>query len=714
MPQLLFRGDIAIEGVMQTPLLTNVGGPTTQEPINVNNVIIITKIEKTPEKIFTMVLDGERKIAEEEVLWCTNDKEGELKTALVDKILPLQKTIPELPGKEAHALDEPEQNRGDVKLILYGNDENSLPVSSSSGLDEPLQFELDNRNSFQPSSVILSSPGCHQDDLTSTQSAANVRLKEKDSELNGGEIIKETTVYGETRDYLREKVEADDSNEEHHDSSVNVKSQLYTNTPPLKIFSPNEVDVSSERNSSSKGTQHPVSPPKRNRRGQVVRPFVYSAIGSLEFVNQNSLGSFNQKLCQACKSKTKLAARLKSEARKPRKANEGGSDMVHTDESKLLQPETFSKNKISTYGTQSCGTEVTVLSDTNDKAPSSTDGTQAERKNETRALQLEDEITRSNDPRMLKDADDKSIQNIRRGNRGKKRGTVRPVELFRPSCDAYTPRMGQKEIKYKPAKERAFMEEISTTMGTIQRPNFRDALRRVAIIIQQHIVKIEQRFAVGVAGLDNAGLFTPAMRVAFAEDNFVTPRYKCNMVNIPMARPGVIYGMRKIRTKYKIPTANDIYDFAYKIFHSVQLSSECSIICLIYVERLMEVAKVPVMANTWRPIFMCGLLLASKVWQDWSSWNVEFASVYPQFTLSSINRLEVQFLKMIKWNLHIWPSLYAKYYFALRSLLEKQDFRHRYNRMVGADSRAAYEAYKVSKRSEIVKRDALLNLSISM
>jgi len=112
---------------------------------------------------------------------------------------------------------------------------------------------------------------------------------------------------------------------------------------------------------------------------------------------------------------------------------------------------------------------------------------------------------------------------------------------------------------------------------------------------------------------------------------------------------------------------------------------------------------------------MCGLLLASKVWQDWSSWNIEFASVYPQFTLDSINRLELQFLKMAKWDLYISSSLYAKYYFMLRSLLEKQNFRHRYNRMVGVvDNRASLEAIKVSKRSEMVKEQALSHLSMSM
>eukprot|EP00585_Thalassiosira_rotula_P017910 CAMPEP_0196202918 /NCGR_PEP_ID=MMETSP0912-20130531/5564_1 /TAXON_ID=49265 /ORGANISM="Thalassiosira rotula, Strain GSO102" /LENGTH=173 /DNA_ID=CAMNT_0041476925 /DNA_START=23 /DNA_END=544 /DNA_ORIENTATION=+ len=173
--------------------------------------------------------------------------------------------------------------------------------------------------------------------------------------------------------------------------------------------------------------------------------------------------------------------------------------------------------------------------------------------------------------------------------------------------------------------------------------------------------------------------------------------------------------MRKIRVVHNTPTADEIYEFAHQLFKKVQLSSECSIVCLIYVEKLMEVAKVPLVAETWRPIFMCGLLLASKVWQDLSSWNIEFASVYPQFSLDAINRLELAFLKFIKWDLYISSSLYAKYYFALRSLLEKSGFRDRYNQMVGGiGGIAASEALKVSKRSEAVKEEALQQLSRSM
>lgn len=227
--------------------------------------------------------------------------------------------------------------------------------------------------------------------------------------------------------------------------------------------------------------------------------------------------------------------------------------------------------------------------------------------------------------------------------------------MFRPSSDAYTPRIGRKSIQYKAAEARTPVQQMASPMGTLHRPNFRDALRRVAMIIHQHVVKIEGRFE-GQADAKVAtddGLFRASMKDLFNEDTYRTPTYKCNMVRIPMARPGMAYGLRKIRVAYEIPSETEIYEFGHQLFKSVQLSSECSIVCLIYVERLMEQAKVPLLACTWRPIFMCGLLLASKVWQDLSSWNVEFSSVYPQFSLEAINRLELNFLRNVKWDLYI-------------------------------------------------------------
>jgi hypothetical protein len=87
-------------------------------------------------------------------------------------------------------------------------------------------------------------------------------------------------------------------------------------------------------------------------------------------------------------------------------------------------------------------------------------------------------------------------------------------------------------------------------------------------------------------------LFTQSMmKDTFAESNYCTPTYKCVMVRIPMARPGMVYWLKKIKTKQEIPSEEEIYEFGLQLFKLVQLSSGCSIVCLIYTERLMEAAK---------------------------------------------------------------------------------------------------------------------------
>lgn len=448
-----------------------------------------------------------------------------------------------------------------------------------------------------------------------------------------------------------------------------------------------------------------IQPPSyRGKSGRKVTPVVYSAIGSLENVSSlASYGSFNYKVIAAANSK------------KDKKL----IDVVNSDHT-MINRRITEGSPAGSSDSKKISALSTTLSHTNLSDPlkvQNKPGKVHQRASSEQTYALD--TVPITVPIMKTDLEsNKKIKTITK----KKNVTIvdakpkaaRQVELFRPSCDAYTPRMGKKVIKHKSVEERQNIDKMANTfgMGTIQKPNVQDALRRVAMILQQHIVKIERRFETGAL---NVNLFEPAMREAFAEENFAIPRYKCTVVNLPMARPGIYYGMRKIQLEHKIPTADDIYEFGHKLFSQVQLSSECSIVGLIYVERLMESAKVPVMANTWRPVFMCGLLLASKVWQDWSSWNIEFASVYPQFSIEAINKLELQFLKAVKWDLHISSSLYAKYYFALRALLEKQDFRQRYVRMVGGvDNVAASEAAKVAKRSVMLKEKSLEYLAISM
>lgn len=113
---------------------------------------------------------------------------------------------------------------------------------------------------------------------------------------------------------------------------------------------------------------------------------------------------------------------------------------------------------------------------------------------------------------------------------------------------------------------------------------------------------------------------------------------------------------------------------------------------LIYVDRLISMKNISLLPCNWRPVTLCALLLASKVWPDNTPTNEDFCSVYPQFDQEGFNDLESMFITDIQWNLSSYSPLltrslinsstYAKYYFALRAIGEKANFRRRYNDLV--------------------------------
>lgn len=256
-------------------------------------------------------------------------------------------------------------------------------------------------------------------------------------------------------------------------------------------------------------------------------------------------------------------------------------------------------------------------------------------------------------------------------------------------------------------------ESVAPQQSSLSRPNFEDTLRRVAAVVHRHIEVCERRRAKAAQRAPetlDTGEFRDSAMELFGEHNYCSPQYKMRFVRLPLGRPGAVYAMQKVEQTYARPSSKDIYTFISVLFNRAHLSSECSIVCLIYVERLMEKGNVPLTAQTWRPVLMCALLLAHKVWQDHACWNIEFTQVYPQFSLNAINRLEKRFLERINWQLSIKQSLYAQYYFALRSVTEKADFRQRYNSTVIQ----APHMEQLEQRSEAIKQEALSNRFLSM
>lgn len=251
------------------------------------------------------------------------------------------------------------------------------------------------------------------------------------------------------------------------------------------------------------------------------------------------------------------------------------------------------------------------------------------------------------------------------------------IDSFNTGKEAFTPKI--KDVHYKNYEERA--QTVLAPKSSLTRPNYEDNLRRVSVVLHQHIMKCEALMARKMKAASSrppstsVGIFNRENIALFSEENFLIPKYTYQFVQSPITRVGFLYGVVPMKYCPMTPDLADIHKFLFDIFVRANLTAECSIVCLIYIERLMEVGNVPLVAETWKPIVLCGLLLASKVWQDVGSWNCEIAEVCPEYSLQAINQLERTFCVTIKWNLYISSSVYAKYYFALRSLAEKNDFR---------------------------------------
>lgn len=128
-----------------------------------------------------------------------------------------------------------------------------------------------------------------------------------------------------------------------------------------------------------------------------------------------------------------------------------------------------------------------------------------------------------------------------------------------------------------------------------------------------------------------------------------------------------------------VPTLDEVMAFYENFYERSQMEIDTIIMSLIYVERLIKETNGLLVPGTenWKSILFSCMVLASKVWDDLSMWNVDFSNVagrnyaLASFTLRRINELELALLKCLNFIVRVPASEYAKYYFLIRSMLMK-------------------------------------------
>jgi hypothetical protein len=130
------------------------------------------------------------------------------------------------------------------------------------------------------------------------------------------------------------------------------------------------------------------------------------------------------------------------------------------------------------------------------------------------------------------------------------------------------------------------------------------------------------------------------------------------------------------KTPATVPDLKVIEAFYQEFYRRSQMEHDTIIMSLIYVERLIKEtngALSPTLEN-WRSVLFSCMILASKVWDDLSMWNIDFSNVstatgLSSFSLQRINQLELALLTSLSFSVKVPASEYAKYYFLIRTML---------------------------------------------
>jgi hypothetical protein len=182
---------------------------------------------------------------------------------------------------------------------------------------------------------------------------------------------------------------------------------------------------------------------------------------------------------------------------------------------------------------------------------------------------------------------------------------------------------------------------------TISSPNVKNMIKAVSTILQS---QLNEDLNLGKTISKKSDLYF------FSEEKYIDeyPQY---------------FDKQRIENIRKIPTLDDMINFIEALYNCVQFSSECCIISLIYINRIIALTGLSLQTTNWRPLIFVSLMISQKIWDDKYLSNGDFSYIYPFFEKNQLNILEMKFLEMIQYNVYVKLSVYMTFYLELKALV---------------------------------------------
>lgn len=223
--------------------------------------------------------------------------------------------------------------------------------------------------------------------------------------------------------------------------------------------------------------------------------------------------------------------------------------------------------------------------------------------------------------------------------------------------------------------------------NTISKPDAKKIINSVATILHSQMVEDS---AMPRKIDENSDLFF------FSEEKYIKER------------PEEYNESRKALLR-EMPTIESIAEFMNALYECGQFSIECCVVCLVYINRFISISEMPLQPTNWRPLLLCSLLVAQKVWDDRYLSNADFAYIYPFFKNDEVNKLELKFLEFIEYNVNVKQNVYVRYYFELKSLF-KTDENFPLQQLT-VDKAREMEATAKKYETDSRKKSATMNLN---